>query len=437
MRAGECLKDFIHFDRYEDICEKHSVVKLHRDTLIKWLHRLGVITYFSDPNLAETHVINPSWLTEAFYSIINAESVAKNHGRFSLNELPAILDTVKYPNQKYSFLLGLMTKFELCFKFDDSNYLIPDLLGKEEPSFSFNIDKSLKFRLKYKNLLPKAILPKFIVRRHQEIKSNKIWRTGVVIQDDYFESVALVRVDEDEKEISVYVNGSESKGYMNSIISNLESINKLYEGIEIERQVPCCCKSCKANSKPFFYNYDTLLKSKKNGRKTYPCGISDDDVSLNELLGVLITPEEMEREIGDFVGKGNQIIKKNLEEGNVDQFILGIKSLFSSVSYLLFEKSEKAYHTPLFLVLRAIFDSKVRADEIQSKGRTDIVIELDHFVYILELKLDSSSDIALNQIHEKKYFEPYELNGKRIILIGINFSSKDRNISDFKTEKYK
>ncbi|OFY84271.1 MAG: hypothetical protein A3F72_14720 [Bacteroidetes bacterium RIFCSPLOWO2_12_FULL_35_15] len=437
MRNGESLKDYIHFDKYNEICEKHGVAKSHRDTLINWLHQLGVITYFSDTNLNETNVINPSWITEAFYAIINAEIVAKSFGRFNLNQLPFILNEEKYPKQKYGFLLGLMTKFELCYKIDDGNFLIPDLLNKEEPDFTFDIKSSLKFKYKYPNLLPKAILPKFMVRRHKEIKDDKKWRTGLLISDNYYESEALIRVDEEDKEISIYVLGQEKRGYLASIISNFEDINSFYNGLEPEKAVPCRCNSCSINEKPHYFQYEVLRNSKSNGRREYPCPISDEDVPINELLGVLITREELESTIKELVGKGTFQTKRHLEEGDTDGFILTIKSLFSSVSYLLFEKSEKSFHAPLFLLLRAIFSSKTRGDEIQSKGRADIIIDIEKYIYILELKLDGSTKDAMAQIHEKKYYEPYLLEDKNIILVGINFSSKNRNIDDYIVEIHK
>jgi len=437
MRNGESLKDYIHFDKYEEICDKHGVTKSHRDTLINWLHQLGVITYFSDNNLSETNVINPSWLTEAFYKIINSQLVADNFGRFNLENLTQILDKYKYPSYKYNYLIGLMTKFELCYKIDDNNFLIPDLLNKEEPEFIFNFKNSLKFKIKYSNLLPKAVLPKFMVRRHSEIKSDIRWRTGLLIADSYYDSEALIRVDEEDKEISIFVNGEEKRGYLASIISNLENINSLYEGLERERLVPCNCNHCKNIERPFYFKYDILKRLKNKGKKTHTCEISTDDISINELLGVLLTIEDLEKEVIDLVGKGSFQTKKFIESGNIEGFMSTVKSLFSSVSYLLFEKTEKAYHTPLFILLKSIFSSGARADEIQAKGRADIIINIKEFLYVLELKLDGTVDEAIEQIHLNKYYEPYILDSKKVILLGINFSSKERNVAEYKYESYK
>ena len=54
--------------------------------------------------------------------------------------------------------------------------------------------------------------------------------------------------------------------------------------------------------------------------------------------------------------------------------------------------------------------------------------------YIIELKLDGSAEEALKQIKEKKYHEKYFRKGNAIHLLGINFSSKEKNITDWKEE---
>ena len=438
MRTMDCLKDFIHYDIYEGICEQKSVLKSHRKTLIKWLNRLGVITYFSDPKLNDTHVINPSWLTEAFYAIINSKKVANNYGKFNLEELTEILNNDKYPCQKHNFLLELMTQFELCYKINRDNYLIPDLLNKQEPEFDFKEDKSLKFKLKYKKLLPKSIFPRFMVRRHKEIKDDKKWRTGMLIKDDYFESEALIRVDESEKEISIFVIGIEKRGYLAGIISNFEDINIMYKGLEYDKLVPCICEECKEQRNPYYFTYETLKEARKKGKKSWPCETSYQDVSIRELLGILITPEDLEKEISKLVGSGAFLTKKYLEERNVKGFIETIKTLFSSIAYLLFDKEdEKDYHKPLMLLLKAIFGSKANMELMQAKGRPDCVINIEKYIYILELKLDGSAEEALKQIHDKKYYEPFRLEGKKIILIGINFSSTERNVENWKEEELK
>ena len=77
----------------------------------------------------------------------------------------------------------------------------------------------------------------------------------------------------------------------------------------------------------------------------------------------------------------------------------------------------------------------VKAEEVTNTGRMDIAVTVrEGLIYIIELKLDGSGNKALSQIKEKRYYEKYTSEGCRVHLLGINFSSKERNISDWKEE---
>lgn len=48
--------------------------------------------------------------------------------------------------------------------------------------------------------------------------------------------------------------------------------------------------------------------------------------------------------------------------------------------------------------------------------------------YVFEFKFNKSAEEALQQINEKGYAEPFAKDGRNIIRIGVNFSTKCRNI---------
>jgi hypothetical protein len=50
------------------------------------------------------------------------------------------------------------------------------------------------------------------------------------------------------------------------------------------------------------------------------------------------------------------------------------------------------------------------------------------YIYIIEIKLDSTPQVALEQIEAKKYATSYVMDGREIIKIGVNFSSETRTI---------
>ena len=55
-------------------------------------------------------------------------------------------------------------------------------------------------------------------------------------------------------------------------------------------------------------------------------------------------------------------------------------------------------------------------------------------VYILEVKINSTPEDALQQIEDKGYSIAYQdrINGRKVIKCGVNISSKARNIDGWK-----
>ena len=56
-------------------------------------------------------------------------------------------------------------------------------------------------------------------------------------------------------------------------------------------------------------------------------------------------------------------------------------------------------------------------------------MEVPTTTYVIELKLDSSSEAGLKQIISQEYDRPYLGQGKSIARVGLSLSSKKRNIA--------
>ncbi|WP_194848315.1 ATP-binding protein [Candidatus Neptunochlamydia vexilliferae] len=106
----------------------------------------------------------------------------------------------------------------------------------------------------------------------------------------------------------------------------------------------------------------------------------------------------------------------------------------SSFAYQVFvDAKERTYQAMLLSMLHGMGFNPLSERSINT-GRIDVILEVPKTTYILELKLDGSADKALKQIHEKQYFKPYTHKGKHIVIIGANFSSEARNVSEWKGE---
>ena len=64
----------------------------------------------------------------------------------------------------------------------------------------------------------------------------------------------------------------------------------------------------------------------------------------------------------------------------------------------------------------------------------DLLIRTDRFIYVIELKVDSSAEEALRQIGEKGYVKPFASDSRRLYRIGVNLSTSTRRIEGWKIE---
>ncbi|WP_040697957.1 COR domain-containing protein, partial [Nodosilinea nodulosa] len=167
-KLSEMADNYISFEQYRAICQTDGETDYGaQDSLAVHLHSLGIaLNYKDDPRLRDTHVLNPHWVTNGIYTLLNAHELADTKGELEAACLARNLDAQNYPAERHGFLLELMRKFELCFRFqdDEHRYLIPNLLDKQQPAAAAEFDPAdcLNFRYEYP-ILPEGLLPRFIV----------------------------------------------------------------------------------------------------------------------------------------------------------------------------------------------------------------------------------------------------------------------------------
>ena len=120
--------------------------------------------------------------------------------------------------------------------------------------------------------------------------------------------------------------------------------------------------------------------------------------------------------------------------GNMEEALTLMRAYLSGVSYRLSNKTERDVQTIFYLVF-SLIGSFIKVEEESSHGRADVVITLPSVVYVMELKFDGSADAALKQIDEKGYLVPYTAEGRRLVKVGVNYSSEERTITDWKIEE--
>ena len=126
------------------------------------------------------------------------------------------------------------------------------------------------------------------------------------------------------------------------------------------------------------------------------------------------------------------------DTGDLPAFIEAIRTFFAGVPYQLGQgnENEHYYHSLLYTLLMA-FGADVVAEEPTAKGRADITLRMPRGIYVMELKYDKSADEALAQIDARGYAGKYRLDGRPVTKVGISFSSKERNIKEWKASQIK
>ena len=122
---------------------------------------------------------------------------------------------------------------------------------------------------------------------------------------------------------------------------------------------------------------------------------------------------------------------QSLKNGKVEEFLSYMKSLFAGYPYDLIKDTENHYQNVVFLTLRLMSVYLVEAEYRTSDGRIDILVKTDKYIYVMEFKYDGSAHEAMEQIESKKYTSPFKIDGRSVVKVGVNFSSKTRNIEDF------
>ena len=114
-----------------------------------------------------------------------------------------------------------------------------------------------------------------------------------------------------------------------------------------------------------------------------------------------------------------------------------LTSLFASIPYNNFTNNKmyeyEGYYSSVIYAYFASLGIDLIAEDVTNKGRIDITIKLPNSIIIIEFKVDGSD--ALKQIKDKKYYERYLSDGLPIYMVGIEFDTKDRNISKLEYEK--
>ena len=189
------------------------------------------------------------------------------------------------------------------------------------------------------------------------------------------------------------------------------------------------------NALPILFQsgYLTIIGYIKEAR-LYKLGFPNDEVRYGFLENLL--PAYSSLPLGD-TGKSVWQFVQDIREGKVDSFMERMRSIIAGIPYDDFPKDklklrEQNYQTAVYLVF-ALMGQFVQTEVHCATGRADAVVITVDTVYIFEFKLsgNSNAEDAINQIKEKNYAAKYQVDGKKVVLIGSSFDEDARTIRDW------
>ncbi|BAU22520.1 hypothetical protein THC_0114 [Caldimicrobium thiodismutans] len=119
-----------------------------------------------------------------------------------------------------------------------------------------------------------------------------------------------------------------------------------------------------------------------------------------------------------------------------------LESLYAGIPHDWFRKNElsryEGYYASCFYAFLCGSGLEVIPEDITNKGQIDLTVLYRERVYLFEFKVvegEGGEAKALAQLKEKGYHKKYDGSAKEIYLIGIEFSSGERNLKSFFWEK--
>jgi GTPase SAR1 family protein len=235
--------DFIPPEEFAIIAKDSGVIEEKNiEEMRNALHSLGVCLYYKQIKQLDTYILNPNWITNGIYKIINWLSAAKQDYKVMFSDLETIfIDNLgKYPKDKQELLFKLLILYDLAYPYkteeDGEALVLPALLSEKQPyrnmENDFPVSQSLYMRYKADTELPPDTISRFIVQHHREIMSmggeQIVWRRGVKLGDGAG-NTALVVEDIYTREIKVCVKGPEHIVYLDKLRNTLNTIFESYK----------------------------------------------------------------------------------------------------------------------------------------------------------------------------------------------------------------
>ena len=127
------------------------------------------------------------------------------------------------------------------------------------------------------------------------------------------------------------------------------------------------------------------------------------------------------------------LLARDIRSGRVEAFMQRLQAIFADTDYRIVGKRELYFQNAVTVIFKML-SFNVDTERPANGGRMDMIVKTASSIYIFEFKLDKSAGEALQQIKDKGYHLPFATDPRTKTLIGVNFSSETRGISEWTYE---
>lgn len=191
------------------------------------------------------------------------------------------------------------------------------------------------------------------------------------------------------------------------------------------------------NALPLLYQSGYLtIKDYDKESEMYTLSIPNQEVRIGFTRGLLPVYVGLDNSqvVSGFALKFWQALKKN----DLDLALREMQAYFAGLPYVDgFKKKledvsnlEGFYEWSMMLIfnmLNVYVQTQVRC----AGGRADMVVKMPDAIYVIELKVNGTAQEAMDQIEKNGYATPYLTDGRKVVKVGVKFSTKTKTIEDW------
>ena len=239
VRAREAIEreskenNYLDRDRYHALCAQYGVENEQAPALLSLFNALGVcFSYHRDrekKELAAYKLLNPVWLTNAIYAIIEEGMAYAEEGRIRrnaveqmlCNQAPGIVRGNKnyrrtvpslcYRPEECRYVLDVAAAHDLCYAVNVNTLFFPALCSADTPKEALSepegYGQHVSYLLRY-SYLPDNVLHGLMVRcMRNSISVSTAWQRGMVLHVWNLHRVFVRMTDDETLRIDIYSTG--------------------------------------------------------------------------------------------------------------------------------------------------------------------------------------------------------------------------------------